>query len=153
MAKSKNHDTGVLSGVGNSFIHQVIIAQITAGLMRKTQTTGKYQNYIATPETSVAKINRTTPDILVWKNWRNNSKRVLVCAIELCWVNKVEDDKQKLIKLMENTESLEEAFVIQMFPLTFHRIYRKKDGKPSKPVKSSRLELFKVDLSKLLDLP
>lgn len=144
-------NTEMLAGPGNDFTHQVIISHIIYGLMDKFKKIKKYNNYIPLPELSLKPENNQIPDITVWKTVRDTPAFPVV-LIEICWSNRIKDEVLKLTSIMESRTSIEEAFIIDKESLEIKRIYRTKakSRKPSSPQKSSKIEIFNVDLSKLL---
>lgn len=142
-------NTGMLTGPGNDYKHQIIITFLTYELMKKFVEVARYKNYVVLPEFSLSPNSSKIPDIAVWKTIKGlPSKAILI--IEICNSNKVKDDSSKILELMGTISSIQEAFVIDKDNLEITKIGRTKTNKPTTPKKESKSDIFKVDLLKAL---
>ncbi|GAA4776706.1 MULTISPECIES: hypothetical protein [Flavobacterium] len=140
-----------LSGPGNDFRHQQIISYVIYDLMKKMVEVKSYRNFIALPELSLKPKSPKIPDLTVYKTIRGIPAEA-VLLIEICNAGKVKDDARKLSELMENMQSVKEAFVIDKESLEIYKISRTKTNKPTAFKRDSRVELLKVDLCKVLEV-
>lgn len=140
-----------LHGAGNDFKHQIIISYIIYELMKKFVEVKSYKNFVVVPELSLKPNSSQIPDITVRKTVRGIPKES-VLLIEICNTNKINDDINKLSELMNGISSVKESFVIDKDSLTIYKISRTKTKKPTTPKKDSKIDMFKLDLSKVLEV-
>lgn len=143
-------NNGQLSGPGNDYKHQRIIAFITYELMKKFIEVAKYKNFVVLPEFTLNPDSSKVPDIAVWKTSKGLPSEPIL-LIEICKPNKVKDDFAKLSELMGKIPTVEEAFVIDKDNLGITKIGRTKTKKPTTPKKESKSEIFKIDFLKVLN--
>ncbi len=138
-----------LSGPGNDFKHQQIISYIIYDLMKKFVEVRSYKSYIILPELSLKPSSSKIPDLTVYKTTKGIPSQA-VLLIEICKTNKIQDDIKKLNELMENMQSVKEAFVIDKDCLDIYKISRTKTNKPTTPKKDSKVAQFKIDFANTL---
>ncbi|RRO19659.1 hypothetical protein [Flavobacteriaceae bacterium 14752] len=144
--KSKIETKG-LKGVGNTLLHQSILAEILYALMYKTKTVKKYSRYKVLPEYDIGKV----PDVVVLKQTKKSN--VPVAYIEICHLKDIDSDLKKLEKLMSKNPNVLNGIVIAFSPnkILFKKLYRLKNRNVSKPKTNSNFDVFNVDISKVLE--
>ncbi len=138
-----------LSGPGNDFKHQALVSLLIYEFMKKFELKA-YKNHIALPELSLQPLSGKIPDVTICKLSRKQLKQLVL--IEVCTSRTFNDDVKKVTGLMVDISSLNECFVINKDDDSVYRIFRKKDGKPSKIRQHDRCETFKLNLSKIIEI-
>lgn len=136
-----------LSGANNTIKHQNTIAELLYTLMKKVKTTKKYSQYKILPEIG---LDKKIPDLIVYKTIRFKFEAIAI--FEVCITNALKADIKKCNDLMNNNSTIKEAFIIDITSekFVFHKLYKLKSGKISKPIKSSKFDVLNLDLSKIV---